>query len=125
MPGQDLKLELERFVNDHNITAGYIATCVGSLQQVRLRMAGAKPGKQDIRTIEGHFEIVSLVGTVSTSRVHLHLSISDEEGNVIGGHLKNGAIIATTAEVVVGYDEDVLFAGEPDDETGFEELVIK
>lgn len=123
-PNQDLKIELEKIIKDHDISSGFISTCVGSLHVVTLRMAGAKPEKQDIRTLEGHFEIVSLVGTVSVSGTHLHLSVSNEEGEVIGGHLKEGSIITTTAEVVIGYDENIVFKRELDEETGFEELLV-
>lgn len=123
-PGQDLKVELQKLVKKHGITAGFIATCVGSLQTVTLRMAGATLAEQDIRTLDGHFEIVSLVGTVSVNRNHLHLSVSDEEGGVTGGHLKEGSIIATTAEVVIGFDEDVIFTSDVDKNTGFKELEL-
>lgn len=124
-PDQDLKIELEKIVKDQGIASGFIATCVGSLHVVSLRMAGAKPEKQDIRTLEGHFEIVSLVGTISVDGAHLHLSVSDEEGSVIGGHLKEGSIITTTAEVVIGYDDNTIFERMVDEDTGFEELSVK
>lgn len=124
-PNKDLKNELEHFIYENNISSGFVVTCVGSLRTVNIRMAGAKPEAQDIRKLEGHFEIVSLVGTLSRAGSHLHISVSDSEGRVTGGHLKEGSIVATTAEVVVGYDPDVLFEREFDESTGFEELVVK
>jgi len=123
-PNQDLKTELEKIVKENDIKSGYIATCVGSLHRVTIRMAGAKPEKQDIRTFDGHFEIVSLVGTVSTGGTHLHISVSDEQGNVVGGHLKEGSMVTTTAEIVIGYDETISFNRVIDEETGFEELSV-
>lgn len=124
-PNQDLKTELEKLVNENGIKSGFIATCVGSLHKVTIRMAGAKPEKQDIRTLEGHFEIISLVGTISVSGTHLHISVSDENGAVIGGHLKEGSLVTTTAEIVIGYDESVTFNRVLDEETGFDELSIE
>lgn len=124
-PNQDLKIELEKLAQEKGITSGFIGTCVGSLHAVTLRMAGARPEEQDIRTLTGHFEIVSLVGTLSPHGAHLHISVSDEQGNVIGGHLKEGTIITTTAEVVIGYDPNVTFQRIMDSETGFEELSIE
>lgn len=123
-PGQDLKSGIEEIIKENNIQSGFVATCVGSLHEVTMRMAGAQPDKQDIRTLDGHFEIVSLVGTVSVSGTHLHVSVSDENGDVIGGHLKEGSIVTTTAEVVIGYDETLKFDRVIDQETGFEELSI-
>ena len=73
---------------------------------------------------EGTFEIVSLVGTVETGNSHLHIAISDKDGNVFGGHLKSGSIVGTTAEVVIGELEGVSFKRELDEETDYDELVV-
>lgn len=123
-PGGDLKTELEKFVKDKDIKAGFIVTCVGGLNQATMRMAGALPNEQDIRTYQDNFEITSLVGTVSVNGVHLHISISDKDGKSFGGHLKEGTIIHPTAEVVIGKDEHVVYRRELDKETGFTELVV-
>ena len=123
-PGADLKQSIEAMVTEHSIHAGFIVTCVGGLQQAVVRMAGAKPNAQDIRTYAGSYEIVSLMGTISTNGCHLHMSFSDSEGVVLGGHLKEGTIVHTTAEVVLGIEEKTEYKREADDKTGFDELVI-
>jgi len=123
-PGNDLKEGIEKVVREHQIKAGFIVTCVGGLEQATVRMAGAKPDAQDIRTFEGDFEIVSLVGTVSVNGVHLHMSFSDKDGAVQGGHLKEGTVIHPTAEIVIGINESVELKREMDKETGFPELVV-
>lgn len=71
------------------------------------------------------FEIVSITGTLSTDGVHIHISVSDEEGNTIGGHLKDGCIINTTAEVCLLEFENIKFLREFDNNTGYKELIIK
>lgn len=43
-PGQDLKKEIEAFVQSNHIKAGWIITCVGSLTQVNLRFANQTAG---------------------------------------------------------------------------------
>ena len=52
----------------------------------------------------GDFEIVSLVGTITTKDgefyAHLHMSAGDTEGRVLGGHL-NEAVISATCELVL------------------------
>jgi uncharacterized protein len=123
-PGTDLKQSIEAMVAERSICAGFVLTCVGSLQQAVVRMSGAKPDAQDVRTYTGSYEVVSLVGTVSTSGCHLHMSFSDNEGVVLGGHLKEGTIIHTTAEVVVGIEDKTEYRRELDDDTGFAELVV-
>lgn len=124
-PGNDLKTSIEDFVQAKDIQAGFIITCVGGLSQATMRMAGALPDKQDIRTYKGDFEITSLVGTVSVNGVHLHMSISDKEGQSFGGHLKEGTIVHPTAEIVIGEDEQVVYTRELDEETDFPELVVR
>ncbi|MET0779826.1 MAG: PPC domain-containing DNA-binding protein [Candidatus Saccharimonadales bacterium] len=124
-PGSDLKQGIEKVVAEQSIKAGFIVTCVAGLQQACVRMAGAQPDSQDIRTFTDDFEVVSLVGTVSVNGVHLHMSFSDKDGLVHGGHLKEGTIVHPTAEIVIGIDETIEFKREMDDETGFAELVIE
>lgn len=124
-PGADLKSSIEEVVEKNVIKAGFIITGVGGLGQATVRMAGAKPNMQDIRTFKGDFEIVSLVGTISVNGTHLHMSFSDSQSMVYGGHLKKGSIVSPTAEIVIGIDESVEVKRELDEETGFNELVVK
>jgi uncharacterized protein len=123
-PGADLKASIEAFVRGHAIEAGYIITCVGGLRQATLRLAGATPAKQDIQTYTAHFEITSLVGTVSRHGMHLHMSVSDSDGHCFGGHLKEGTVVDPTAEIVIGESDDTTYTRKMDEETGFNELVI-
>jgi hypothetical protein len=58
---------------------------------------------------DGPFEIVSMTGTVSFHGSHLHISISDENGKTIGGHLVFGCKIYTTAEMVIAVLEDEVY----------------
>ncbi|HEY5367427.1 MAG TPA: PPC domain-containing DNA-binding protein [Hanamia sp.] len=118
--GQDLRKEIDSFVKEKNISAGIILTCVGNLEKAIIRMANEKT----IKTYEGTFEIVSLVGTVESGNSHIHISISDAEGNTFGGHLKMGTIVGITAEIVIGELEVTTFKREHDKDTGFEELVV-
>lgn len=119
-PGQDLKKSLAEYATEHKIRAAALITCVGSLSVINLRMAGAK---KKLRLEEKH-EIVSMVGTLAKSGLHLHLSVSDMEGRVTGGHVLDGNIVNTTAEIVFGELKGFEFRREQDQETGYEELAI-
>ena len=123
-PGQDLRKELINFARDNNIKAGSIVTCVGTLKPSILRMAGATPDKQKIRTFADTHEIVSLVGTLTYDDCHLHIALSNKDGEVIGGHLKEGSLVDLTAEVVIIDDDNSTYNREMDSVTGFPELVI-
>ncbi len=120
-PHQDLKAELTLFAKQHQMKAAFIATCVGSLEQINIRYANQRSGTQQL----GHFEIVSLVGTFNENSAHLHLSVSDSTGKTVGGHLLEGNMIYTTAEVVIGELADVEFARALDATYGYKELKVK
>lgn len=120
-PNQDLKTSLVEYARENQIKAGVVLTCVGSLNGATLRMAN----ETALKTFEGKFEIVSLVGTFSTDGCHLHIALSDKNGNMVGGHLKEGCIIYTTAEIAIGEIENLIFTRVMDEDTGFKELVVK
>ena len=119
-PGQDLRKEIEEVVNYHGIHAGWIVAAVGSLTEYNLRFANQTAGSQ----ASGFFEIVSLSGTLSIDGCHLHMAISDPSGQTIGGHLLEGCIIYTTAELVIASTNKYAFTRENDGSTPWKELQI-
>ncbi len=120
-PGMDLLDEIEQFAAGRLIGAGCVLCSVGSLTHATLRLAN----RQHPSEYEGHFEIVSLTGTVSTNGSHLHLSISDGDGKTIGGHLELGCNIYTTAEIVLAVFENIVYKRELlENDSGYEELVV-
>lgn len=120
-PDEDLKESLKTFVKQNNIQSGFILTAVGSLKQATLRFAS----QDNSQLFKEKFEIVSLVGTLSTHGIHLHISLSDKNGKTLGGHLVDGCIIYMTAEIVIGTSEDFIFLRTVDETTGYKELKIK
>ena len=120
-PGQDLRLTLLKFCLDRQIDAACIVTCVGSVQEATLRFAGASGATR----LSGPFEIVSLVGTLSRHGGHLHVSLADAAGELVGGHLQEGALVHTTAEVILGVVQGLVFKREHDSKTGYRELSIE
>ena len=124
-PGNDLKKEIEKYVEENKLDAASVITCVGGLNSLVARMPGATPDKQVEKSFEGEFEIVSLVGTLSREGSHIHISVSNKKGEAYGGHLKNGSIVHPTAEVIILNSSDEIYKRKPDPETGFEELDVQ
>ena len=121
-PGDDLRDALLAYVTQHHLKAGAVLTCVGSLTVATLRLANQE-GPTEYR---GHFEIVSLVGTLSaTGGSHLHLSVADSTGRTLGGHLLAGCRVYTTAEIVLVALPELEFVREVDPTFGYKELVVK
>ncbi len=119
--GNDLKQEIIRYCQKKNIEAGVILCAVGCIKHLHIRLAQAKSYIDS----EECYEIVSVTGTVSKDDVHIHISVSSDTGNTLGGHLKDGTIIDTTCEVVIYELKDYIFKREPDAMTGYDELVVK
>jgi predicted DNA-binding protein with PD1-like motif len=119
-PGEDLKKNIELFLKENNIKAAGIVTCVGSLLVANIRFANQPNGK----LMKGHFEIVSLTGVLSINGSHIHISIADEKGKTIGGHLLDGCLIYTTAELIITELSDLNFKRELDPTYGYKELAI-
>lgn len=120
-PNQDLFDSIGTFVVENKIEAGCVLSSVGSLTHATLRLAN----RSDYNQYEGHFEIVSMTGTVSTNGSHIHVSISDNNGVTIGGHLVSGCKIYTTAEIVLAVFEDIVYRRELlENDSGYEELAV-
>jgi predicted DNA-binding protein with PD1-like motif len=119
-PDQDLKSEILALARREGVQAGAVVTCVGSLTTVKLRLAN----RSDTTTRTGHFEIVSLVGTVDPAGGHLHLCVTDGDGTAFGGHLVDGCVVYTTAEVVLADLTGLEFRREVDPKYGYKELAV-
>lgn len=122
LPEEDLYQEILKYLNDNNIKAACILSCVGSLKEINIRTA---TGKNYISKKQC-FEILSLVGCISIDRCHLHISLGDENGQMLGGHLmRENNLVYTTAEVVIGELLDLAFSEEHCQKSGWPELKIQ
>ena len=119
--GEDLLESIRRVCKEKNIRAGVLLSGVGCLLRGRVRDASGV----NIREITEHCEIVSLNGTVSARRCHVHIALSFEDLHTVGGHLSTGCIINTTCELVIGELPGVCYSVEEDLETGYDELVFQ
>lgn len=119
--GSDLKLSLEKYCVEHQISAAVVLSLVGCVDRAALRMAGGKIEK----SWKEDFEIVSCTGTISSGKAHLHVVFSDVEAHCYGGHLQEGCLVNTTCEVVLAELETYTFTREQDESTGYREIVIE
>ena len=119
-PGSDLLLVLAALPLQRCERAGVVISGIGSLAPVRLRFAG----RDGASTLPGDHEILSLAGSLSIDGAHLHLSVADADGRVTGGHLLEGSLVRTTAELLVAWLPDFTFRRGVDPQTGFRELQI-
>jgi len=118
--GEDLLLSIRKLAEAKQINAGVVLSAVGCISKGRVRDASGVT----IRDIHDHCEILSLDGTVSKNRCHLHIALSKEDLSVIGGHLCIGCIINTTCELIIAELPGLRYDVEEDPETGYNELIF-
>ncbi|WP_094556294.1 PCC domain-containing protein [Synechococcus sp. 1G10] len=104
-PGSDLRRSLEQLAQEQN-ASGFVLGVVGNLAQAAFQC----PGKIAPTVLRGELEIITLQGTLSPEGVHLHLSLSDGECRVWGGHLEPGSRVLKGADLLVGLLESTAAA---------------
>lgn len=119
--GDDLLLSIRELARQADIQAGVVLSAVGCISQGRVRDASGV----NIRSIPEECEIVSLNGTVSRQRCHLHIALSREDLTTLGGHLCPGCLVNTTCELVIAELPGQSFGVEQDPETGYDELIFQ
>lgn len=115
-PGDDLRGALEALAS-----TGFVVAGIGSLRHAQLRFAG-DPGPT---RIEGPLEILTLSGSLTPTGAHLHVSVSDASGRVLGGHVCAGCTVHTTAELLIAPLPAGSLSRAFDPTTGYAELVIR
>lgn len=119
--GDDLLLSIRQLCQEHRIDAGVILSGVGCLTRAVVRDADGVT----LRTVEEHCEILSLMGTVSQARCHLHIALSRQGLGAFGGHLQTGCLVNTTCELVIGVLDGWRYGVEQDGETGYDEITFE
>lgn len=120
-PKQDLRAALQSVLADSGLSAAFVVSGIGSLDGAWIRYAGVGEATR----LDGDLEILTLAGSLSPDGVHLHITVSDAAGKVVGGHVAPGCIVRTTAEILLALLPDVSFSREPDPESGWDELVVR
>lgn len=105
-PGEDVRVCLEA-VAAHQKRRGFVLSVVGNLAQAAFQC----PGKSHPTVLHGELEIITLTGTLAPEGVQLHLSFSDGDCQVWGGHLEPGSLVLKGADLLVGWLDAP--AGEP------------
>jgi predicted DNA-binding protein with PD1-like motif len=119
-PDVDLRQTLQSIAHTENITAGIILSGIGNLNTLALRFAG----QNTHTTLDGKHEILTLAGTIGLDGVHLHMSVANAQGQVMGGHVVDGCMVYTTVELRISILPNLKFQHQLDDRTGFAELSI-
>ena len=118
--GADLREEIEKAAADNGFRCGAILNAVGCVSKAKLRCADGKT----VVEIDEPCEIVSVTGTVSEQRCHVHISLAKADLSVVGGHLAYGCIVNTTCELMLVKANGWRAVEEYDENTGYNEAVF-
>ncbi len=79
-------------------------SAIGAVDEFQVGLYDVEKREYESRTYTGPYEILSLLGNVTTKNgeyyAHLHMSCSGEDGKAVGGHL-NMARISGTLEMFI------------------------
>jgi len=104
---EDLLETINQVAEKSNVTAGFF-TLIGTLKKANLGFY--HQGKYETIKVEGSVEIVSCIGNISLREkkpfAHAHIAVSNEKGEVRGGHVMPGCKIDVTGELTLIEAED-------------------
>ncbi len=100
---EEILEQVQKIAQQEHITLAAVQA-LGAIDRFTVGVFHTNEKKYCANEFSGHFEIVSLTGTISTMNgacyCHLHMSAGNEKGQVFGGHL-NCAIVSATCEMVI------------------------
>jgi len=100
---EEILEQLKIIATKENIKLANISA-LGATNNFTVGVYNVDEKKYYSNTFSGNFEIVSLVGSITTMNdeyyAHLHMSAGNDKGEVFGGHL-NKAYISATCEMII------------------------
>jgi predicted DNA-binding protein with PD1-like motif len=115
---EDLLETITNVAEKNHITAGFFIL-IGTLKKTNLGFY--RQGKYELIKINSPVEIVSCMGNVSVKEnkpfAHAHIAVSNEKGDVMGGHVMQGCTIAATGELVLIEAADAKLLRKLDEKT--------
>ena len=77
----------------------FLISAVGDISKISFKC----PLNEKPVIFEKKLEIITLSGYLRSTESHLHISVSDENGSVFGGHLLSGTIVLKSLDVLIGF----------------------
>ena len=101
--GEEITEQLKAFSEKEGVKLASVQA-IGAVNDFTVSAFDTKEKKYYSNDFQGTYEIVSLLGSITTKDgafySHLHMCAADETGRAVGGHL-NRAVISATCEMVV------------------------
>lgn len=118
--GCDLLEELNRIAKELSVRLGRVEA-IGAVQKASIGFYNQETRTYRFESFAKPLEITKLAGNISLKEgvpfVHAHVTLSDETGRCVGGHLAPGTIVFACEFLIEVYDGPA-FKREPDETTG-------
>ena len=129
-PGTDVLLGLQAACEEAGIKNGVIVSALGSLSRVSICNPTEQPGTKMgygygmPQILHGPWELLSASGVICHEEngelnLHVHISLSDPNGNAFGGHLTEGTKVLITVDAVIAELDGIQMERKYDDSVGF------
>ena len=123
-PGEDMLVEIERFIEKTGIRYGAILTGIATFKDCVLHMVTTTgyPSVQHLETwTDTPLELSAISGVIADGKIHIHMVVSDKN-MAYSGHCHPGCNILYLCEIVIAEIKDGNFKRVPN-EWGIEQLV--
>ena len=87
----------------HTNSTSFLISAVGDLSGVSFKC----PLNEKPIRLEKKLEVITLSGYLTSEESHIHISVSDDNCNVFGGHLLPGTTVHKSLEILLGVVPDI------------------
>jgi uncharacterized protein len=105
--GCDLLEELTHVVTERGVKLGRIEA-MGAVQKARIGFYNQQTRTYQYNSFDHPLEITKLVGNISLKDgnpfIHAHVTLSDDSGKSVGGHLASGTVVFACEFLLEAFD---------------------
>ena len=117
-PGEMLLESITQACKEHDIRTGAVVSGIGTLNSCQMHYITHTgfPPSDELYTIKGPLELLSVSGLIVNGEPHLHVVVSRGKEEVWGGHLEPDSEVCYLAEIAILKFNDLRLARHVDEE---------
>lgn len=109
--GDDILDSVVKLAKEHRVISGLI-NVIGACNKFTIGYFNIDSKEYQFKTYENPVEITTCMGSITQKNgepiIHLHMTLSNSDYSIIGGHLSKPTIISITGEVLIYEFEPLL-----------------
>ncbi len=102
-PGEMLLESINQAIEQFNIQNGVVVSGIGTLKTCNMHYINHVdfPPSDSVYHLEMPLELLSVSGVIANREPHLHITVSNKDKYVFGGHLEPESEVAYLAEIAI------------------------